>query len=251
MIYIINLETKPVSKQAENKQGKKAFLFIYPIPEYINQEIKNRAILFKTPYLKYMFEGRKEEAEELIKSRGEECEKEFREFYKEKINLCINLRYRQKGFSIIYALFDKHPMSMVVDLYPGDKVLRVGKDFASFNTKTQDGSNYPNPDLLLDKLTEFQTLRFGGFHLWDCVNRFAGRAYERGFDTLVDEDLTELFTSNILKKDFRLDIYPSIIYTDHFKRQIDMEEYLNARRGKPWFWQDYDKLLELPYFDNY
>jgi len=248
-------DLKRQNKQEGVLQSKKAFLFIYPIPEYINQEIKEKAISFKNPYLNHLALRYESVAEEVKKNMQKEyiveCEKEFKQFYKEKLNLCINLRYRQKGFSIVYALFDRHQISDVIELQPGDTILRVGRDFVSFNTELPDGSNYPNLDFLLDQLNEFQMLRLAGFHMWDCVNKFAKRAYERGFDTLVDEDLTEFFTSHILKKDFRLDIYPSIIYMDYFKKYFDIEMYLEKRRGKPWLWQNYDELLELPYFEPY
>ena len=249
-------DLKRQNKQEGILQNKKAFLFIYPIPEYINKEIKSKALTFKKPFMDYLSLRHESLARDLKKSFGEEyekqCEEEFREFYKEKLNLCINLRYRQNDFSVFYALFDNHLISNVMETQPGDKILRVGKDFNSFNVKTEDDSNYPNPDLLLDQLTEFQTLTLAGFHVIDCVDRFAKRACERKFNVLVDEDLTENFTSLILEEGFRLDVYPSIIYLEnYFGSYFEIEKYLNERIGKPWLWQDRDTLMGLPFFDAY
>ncbi|MGM5488181.1 MAG: hypothetical protein ACQESG_04495 [Nanobdellota archaeon] len=78
-------------------------------------------------------------------------------------------------------------------------------------------------------------LRLGGFHLWDCVERVAKRAYNRGLDVLVDEDLTELFTSRMQLPEFRTDRYPCYRAPEHPYYQ----EFLHQRKGKPWLWQDY------------
>jgi len=147
----------------------KKFVFLYPTPEIIDFEIKNHGWSFKGG------------------------EKAFRARYKKILNQCIDIRYRQKGFKINYAVFDGSPVSDIIHLRDSDKIIEVGLDF-----KTHiDNRVYPNQDFILDKLGKTRKLRIAGFHLWDCVERLARRAHEKGVNVLIDEDLTELLEYRI------------------------------------------------------
>lgn len=188
----------------------KSFVFLYPIPEYFNAEIERWGW--------WAGDG-------------------FKEKYSRMLNQCINARYRQKGFEICYAIFDNHKISDIVNLQPDDKIIPVGIDFKTHTTS--DPVVYPNPDVLIAKLGN--PLRVAGFHMWDCVEKVAQRAYEKGIDTLVDEDLTEFFAFKVGWQDsFAIDKYPS--YDPRKKYEDDergFELFMQARRGKPWLWQDY------------
>lgn len=180
----------------------KLFLFLYPIPEYINFEIDEKSCF--------------------------EDKKEFRRRYKEALNKCIDLRYKQKGFRINWVNFRGSEISDVVELRRDDKVIEVELSF-----KEHTAGNYPNPHFILDKLNGVQVLRIGGFHLWDCVEKVAKRAYERGRDVLVDEDLTELLTYRVLKEGFEFDKFPTFYPEDRQELEILRE----TRKDKPWMWQ--------------
>ncbi len=186
----------------------KSFLFLYPIPEYINFEIENKGFF--------------------------EDKKEFRRRYKEILNKCIDLRYRQKGFKINYVIFNGHEISDIIKLRPDDNIIEIELSFKEHTTKKSGSYPYPSPDFILDKLKRVQVLRIGGFHLWDCVEKVAKRAYERGLDVLVDEDLTELLSYRILIKDnnFKLDSFPTF-----YPKYRDLEMLRECRKDKPWMWQ--------------
>ena len=141
------------------------FVFLYPIPEIINFELGcKRWMNVKEPDL-------------------------FKQKYKLLLNQCIDLRYRQKGFNINYALFNDTTLSDMIELHESDKILNVGMDFKTHTTKKSDGTySYPNQDYIINQLGIVKVIRIAGFHMWDCVEKLAKRSYERGLNVLVDED---------------------------------------------------------------
>jgi hypothetical protein len=189
--------------------SEKKFLFLYPIEKIIGFEIERWG---------WAEEGGKEK---------------FREKYKNMLNECIDIRYRKNGFEINYVVFHGSSVSDVIQIQPTDKIIEVEIDFETHKTK----SLYPNEDFILDRLGPIKTLRVAGFHLFDCVERVARRAYERRIDTLVDEDLTENFGFMIKDPEFKIDTFPS--YNPRKEGDRYFEMFMRARRGKPWFWQDY------------
>ncbi len=58
-----------------------------------------------------------------------------------------------------------------------------------------------------------------------------------GWDSLVDEDLTEFFTERLRDPDFKIDKYPT--YNPRKRQQSMFDMFMEARKGKPWLWQDY------------
>jgi arabinogalactan endo-1,4-beta-galactosidase len=73
--------------------------------------------------------------------------------------------------------------------------------------------------------------------MWDCVEKLARRAHERGIDVLVDEDLTEFFAGRLKDRDFKVKSYPTYDARKHQRSMFDM--FMEARRNKPWLWQEY------------
>lgn len=184
----------------------KSFIFLYPIPEIVGWEIENKFI-----------------------KKG---------YYSERLAMCIDSRYRKKGFKINYAVFDGSPVSDVIKIQPSDRIIEVGLDFKTHTTKQQNGEYlYPDQDYILNQLNGTKVIRVAGFHMWDCVERLARRAYERGINTLVDEDLTEFFSMMLKDQDFRVDKYPTYNARKHQGRFFDI--FMEARKDKPWLWQDY------------
>jgi len=192
----------------------KQFIFLYPIPEFIDFEIENYAW------------SEKEESDA------------FRKRYKITLNKCIDTRYRQKGFEINYAVFDKSPISRVIEFKQLDKVIEVGLDFKTHKTKQSDGKYpYLNQDHILNQLNKTHVIRIAGFHMWDCVEKLAKRAYERKLDVLVDEDLTEFFCVRLRDPDFKIDKYPTYNPRKHQESMFNL--FTQVRKEKPWLWQDY------------
>ena len=192
----------------------KEFAFLYPIPEYIDFEMENHG-------------WRKESGDDSLK-------KEF----VDTLNKCIDLRYRRNGFGINYIIFDNHPISEVVNVQISDGIIEAGIDYKTHTTKQPDGTFlYPNQDNILDKLPKTKTLTIAGFHLWDCVEKLAKRAYERELDVLVDEDLTELFGGKINSPDFIIDKYPSFNPREY--GEFMFKHFMEVRKNRPWLWQNY------------
>lgn len=184
------------------------FVFLYPIPEIIDFEIKNN--------------GWHEKG-------GIDA---FKRKYKETLNRCIDVRYRQKNFIIVWALFEGHQISDVIEKQSSDKIIEVGIDFKTHTSKRL----YPDQDFILNQIGKVQVIRIAGFHMWDCVEKLAKRAYERGLDVLVDEDLTEFFSWRLKDKDFRVDKYPT--YNPR-KRDRMFKDFMIAREQRSWLYQSY------------
>ena len=191
----------------------KQFLYLYPIKEYFDSEFERRWL-------------------------PEDDGKEFRQRYSQTLNRCIDVRYRQNGFRISYAVFDGSPIDRIIELRDDDRVIEVGMDFETHTTELPDKTYpYPNQDFILNQLETLQVLRVAGFHMWDCVEKLARRAHERGLDVLVDEDLTEFFPMMLRHSGFRVDRFPS--YNPRDRGESIFEGFIEARKGKPWLWQEY------------
>ena len=111
-------------------------------------------------------------------------------------------------------------------------------DSRTHRTIRADGTcPYPDNDHIIGQLGETGRLVVAGFHIWDCVEKLARRAYERGIDTLVDEDLTEFFSQRVIKNDLNYSRFPSYNPKKELKGYF-LEVFLEAR-NKPWYFNDY------------
>lgn len=192
----------------------KQFVFLYPIPEIIDFEIKNH--------------GWSEKG-------GIDA---FRQRYGFMLNRCIDIRYRQNGFGINYTVFNGSPVSDVIALRPSDRIIKVGLNFKTHTTEQSNGEYpYPDQDYILNQLNGVNIIRIAGFHMWGCVERLAKKAYERGFDTLVDEDLTEFFSYKLKDVNFKVGKYPT--YNPRKGGISTFETFMEVRKERPWLWQDY------------
>ena len=224
--------------------AQKAFIFLYPQPDIMDFELRSRSHSIKTwPREKEFAERSKEAKSEadmqaLRKEADEDMLSEYRKFYGPMLNACIDARYRQREFAIFFALLDGTQISDVLDVRRDDRVIYVGMDAKTHRTKGRDGKYpYPSQDYILNQLGPVSTLRIGGFHMWDCVEKLARRAHERGLGVLVDEDLTEFFGWLIHDRNFKIDGYPN--YNPRQGGEREFRIFMDARKGKPWLWQDY------------
>jgi len=96
-------------------------------------------------------------------------------------------------------------VSNVINLQPEDKTLKIGVDFKIHTAE----KTYPDPNNILSQFGEATIIRVAGFHLWDCVEKLAKCAHEIGLNVLVDEDLTELFSTRFESEYFKTDKYPT------------------------------------------
>ncbi len=214
----------------------KAFLFLYPIPPILDFEI-NLGVRFIDLKKERQFQRDlnaaktlREKTQIMLLAR-EQVFRDYKRFYGDSLNRCIDERYRRKGFRIFYAIFKNCQVSNLVHVLNGDSIILTDVDYSS----PEEFFKYPRPRHLLNQLGDVSVLRIGGFHLWDCVQRVARSAYRRGIDTLVDEDLTELFTSTIRRPEFKFDTYPT--YNPRSFGEDAYKIFFEVRRSKPWMRQ--------------
>ncbi len=187
----------------------KEFVFLYPIPQILDFELDKHSL------------------------RQPADPADFKNKYIQLLNLCIQQRYRDRGFRINFVVFQDCQVSPFVQVQPADRVIQINLDFATHRLQAV----YPDPDEILAVLGKTKIIRIAGFHLWDCVEKIARRAHQKRLNTLVDEDLTELFGHAIRRSDFETANYPTFN-----PRQAGEDFYtvfMQARENKPWMWQEY------------
>lgn len=187
------------------------YLFLFPIEEYFKSYLRDNRI-FNLPG----------HPSELVK--------------------IIDARYRNKGYGINWLLFSqkkdlsKPDLSQVpecINIQKQDGILVAGVSFDDHVSKKV----YADSDYVLDQLLVHKRLVVGGFHQFDCVDRLARRSYERGVDTFVDEDTTNLFFMSR-----RIQEIP-LIRERWSLKELGMNEGLflkiakENRKDKPWFVQ--------------
>ena len=150
---------------------RKAFLYLYPIEEYMDFFLSNEDDYgeYNVPYCLHV------------------------------LNECINKRYRMKGYEIIYALFPNKEV-YGLDFYKGDRLIYTDILFEEFGKKGMYPCNF-----LIKQLENIDKLVIGGFHYSDCVKKLGEAALRNGIDTSVDLDLTDLFF-NLYKENDYLDM---------------------------------------------
>ena len=222
--------------------NNRVFVFLYPQEDIFDFEIETRARYFNINE-DFEFEKKfdkcktEEERDKLIKDWIGLKNRGYKKLYSDRLNQCIDQRYRRNGFSIDYAIFDNSSVSDVILLQPRDRVISVGMDAVTHRTQRDDGTfTYPDNDYILNQVGNIETLRVAGFHLWDCVQRLSRRAYERSINVLVDEELTELFGGFLDKPEFRLDVFPGINPASTMSTSM-FESLIENRQDKPWMYQ--------------
>lgn len=233
-------------------EDKKAFIFLYPHDNNFEFDIRKGCGLLRLDFVsadsdKEILEAlhrkgiaRMEEIDDGLKKAGiiRRRYRTYRKKYLTALNRAIDERYRKKGFDIFFALLDSSPISEIIRLDSSDRIIEVGMDAKTHKTKRADGT-YPYPDnnYIIDQLGDISILSVGGFHLWDCVEKLAIAAHERGLRTLIDDDLTNYFTLRLADPNFNTDRFPSIDKKD--MEEFEFLSFMEHRKGKPWFFQNY------------
>ena len=189
------------------------YLFLYPIKEYFEAEIKDS----------------------LFSLDGHNVGELF---------TIINARYRDRNYQINWLLFsedgnarkpDFSIVSAYVDIHREDRILLAGISFVEhIGMKV-----YTDEDFVLNQLLAHRKLVLGGFHQFDCVDRIARRSYERGIDTFVDEDTTHMFFNRhaltgipLIRERWSLRNLLGVPYSEELYIEI-----LENRKNKPWLTQ--------------
>lgn len=183
---------------------KKVFLYLYPIEEYTK--------CFIHPDSCYEEYG---------------IEKPF-----PVLNETIDERYRKNGYEIVYALYpDKQLFG--IDKRDTDKIIYTDISFDESSYYDEHGKEkenfipkYPSEDKLIEQLGDIEELIVGGYHFSDCVKRIAENAYQKGINTLVDMDLTDIFYNVYKQKDyFTIDSYSPERYKEYMLSKRDPSNY--------------------------
>ncbi|MDD3896216.1 MAG: hypothetical protein PHP49_04240 [Bacilli bacterium] len=171
---------------------RKVFLYLYPVREY--SDVIYKATNYDDLGLQNPFEV---------------------------LNECIQKRYRQNGFEIIFIMYpDKEIYG--IDVKQDDKVLytditfkeAIGYDIEG-NKKEVTDIKYPSEEDIFNKVGKVDRIVIGGYHHSDCVRRVAEYFNERGINTLVDLDLTDLFFNRYYEDDFDIENYDLKIKKDN------------------------------------
>lgn len=191
----------------------KEFIFLFPIQEYMDN----------THALKYFC-----------------CHTDSTNNTPERINEIIKTRYRDQGFCINWLMFkpkgrkktqghgyNPKSLSRYIHPTPQDRFLVSNRTFSEMGV-----GKYTSPAHVLTQIPPpIEQLVIAGFHLNDCVNKFAKSAYEKGIPTYVDEDLTELFFLAIHHPIPLLRTHPQ---KEDINSQTIRELITFRRRSQPW-----------------
>ncbi len=188
----------------------KVFLYLYPIKE------------FASKFTLYQDIDDSKLSEDLIKTKYEPFK---------ALNETIDKRYRKKGYKIVYVIYpDKEIYG--VKLEENDTIIKTNITF----DEVIKNHKYPSEEDIIEKIGHVNELVVGGYHSTDCVRRTSEVALEKGIDTLVDLDLTDLFFSLYKEEYFNKEIY------DPFK----LRNYMINKRG-----EEYIELMTRVIDKNY
>jgi hypothetical protein len=154
----------------------------------------------------------------------------------------IDARYRVNDYEINWLFFSDNDDSSKPDLSciangivipPEDRKLVAGVSFERHVNK----KIYADCNFVLDQLPFHRRLVLGGFHQFDCVDKVAKVSYERGIDTFVDEDTTELFFAG--RVFYRIPLVRIVWTLEELGLKGVLKEIAKENRAsRPWFVQE-------------
>lgn len=158
------------------------------------------------------------------------------------LNECIQKRYRDNGYQVIYALY---PDKNIFGIIPTeeDKVIYTDILFSEnsaideYGKKKKDFTpKYPNEQLLIEQLGDVEELIIGGYHFSDCVKRVGEMALTMGINTIIDLDLTDLFFNLYKQEDyFNIEEYNPSKYKEYMLNK-------SARYGEKFAERQFDSM---------
>lgn len=121
-------------------------------------------------------------------------------------NECIKKRYIESGYKFCVVTFKNSDLG-IVNLRP-DYVINADITFEESSPYTCKDWRYADFKELASKseIDRYSDIVLGGFHCFDCVERFANEIYKLNKNIIIDTDLTELFRNSYLyQKDFKFE----------------------------------------------
>lgn len=119
-----------------------------------------------------------------------------RDIFRE-LNDTIYKRYKSKGYDVLVTLFNDTSLYGIMPINV-DGIIDVNMNFSDFtNIKgkvIEDEIEFPNPDLILDRIIDYSEVVITGFHYNSCVRKVLEHLLSKNINTLVDLDLTENFS---------------------------------------------------------
>ncbi len=108
-------------------------------------------------------------------------------------NECIKERYIKKGYEFVVVKY-KYSNLGFINLIP-NRCIDADVTFEESNPYTSANFRYANFNLIANKLNlkDAKHIVVGGFHCYDCVEKFSKEIYKLNNNVLIDSDLTEQF----------------------------------------------------------
>lgn len=173
-------------------------------------------------------------------------------FTKEDISLfndCIRKRYIEKGYDFCIATFKNSNMGIVS--LKSHIIVNANITFGESSPYTCKNWKYADFKKLATKVEpiKYDNIAVGGFHCYDCVEKFANEIYLTNPNVIIDTDLTELFRNaycyeeifNIEK--FNPDLKLKRVYSDGYI-PLETLERLQEKFQKP-IWGISSKVLKF------
>lgn len=244
-----------------------AFVFAYPIPEYIDHDIKLAQSYVTKRVSKYMMARDGLSHKDLEKMTAAEdprldtmrqehlarTRQIVRQLFHGVFNRAIAERYRDNSYKIYWVMFDQHEYSPLITVEPEDVRINAGMTFKEHTTRRPDRT-YPYPDFsrIPSHLSGAAKVIVAGYHVKDCVDKIAASCHQAGHDTLVDEELTEYFWRDYFRGGLQVHHYPSVT-PPYMTSKSRFDKIVRAHRRheqlmKPWLYQW--KIKEKPVANN-
>lgn len=138
------------------------------------------------------------------------------------LNECIQKRYRELGYEIVFVTYPDREI-FGINQNKEDTIITTDITFdensaidSLGNEKKNFIPKYPNIKNIIDYLGEVKSIVVGGYHYNDCVKRLAKFSHDKGIDTTIDLELTDIFFSVYRHQEyFKIDEYDKNRFMTH------------------------------------